>query len=201
MESIHRLFIAPLTWFTEILLFNMTSNKNIFMMKSSCPVPICGGNYSTYTISCSITLACLYLPVSHSVLFSMMQGIYYQAQGWFVSDSPSTGPLLGFLATGLCEGWHKGGIAVSHSWLLSNYFNGREPPKHTHTHTHTHTESCPRNPWIDSYQRGHPLAICSVSTLDLMLQRMLFLPIYLLIWSNTIYNDIAYSRIYFKGKK
>lgn len=39
----------------------------------------------------------------------MMEGIYYQEQGWFVFDSPSTGPLLGFLATGLCEGWCKGG--------------------------------------------------------------------------------------------
>lgn len=29
--------------------------------------------------------------------------------GWFVFDSPSTGPLLGFLATGLCKGWCKEG--------------------------------------------------------------------------------------------
>lgn len=54
--------------------------------------------------NCSITLPCLYVPSSHLVISSMMHGIYYQAQGWFVFDSPSTGPMLGFLATGLSEG-------------------------------------------------------------------------------------------------
>lgn len=63
----------------------------------------------------------------------MMQEIYYQAQGWFVFDSPSTGPLLGFLATGLCEGWHEGGKQCPHPdypliTLMEAGLSGYTPP-------------------------------------------------------------------------